>query len=50
MEYLLGLTSEVYFTKIMFDTNFESKVTLSEREAWISFKQVETNFVYNKKS
>lgn len=35
--------------KMMFDPNFESKMTLNEREAWASFKQVVTRFWGNKK-
>ena len=33
----------------MFDVNFESTMTLNEKEAWVSFKQVVTKFLGNVK-
>lgn len=35
--------------KMMFDINFESTMTFNEKEAWVSFKQVVTKFLGNKK-
>lgn len=35
--------------KMMFDCNFEAKMTTKEKEAWISFKQVVTKFLGNVK-
>ena len=33
----------------MFDVNFESTMTLNEKEAWVSFKLVVTKFLGNEK-
>lgn len=35
--------------KMMFDSNFENKMTTKEKEAWTSFKQVVTKFLGNVK-
>lgn len=35
--------------KMMFDMNFASTMTLNEKEAWVSFKEVVTKFLGNKK-
>ena len=34
---------------MLFDVNFESTMTLNEKEAWVLFKQVVTKFLGNEK-